>query len=253
MSRGTKFTFYGAMCVLVERSDGKKFLFDPYITKNVQCTTPLENFYDIDYLFVTHNAGDHFGDADVIMQNAEKAVLVSGKDVNRHIQKLVKLPRERWYGTIYGDARKFDDINTLHVVNAIHRSKEKIGENDEASHPAFGFILEVEPGVVYYHVGDTCLFSDMRMYRELYHPTVMAVGISKFKEPYPPCEMPPREAAFAVSYVGPDVVIPTHYPEGSSAPEEFRSHIATLAPQVILKPEIEKPFIYYPAHCEDAE
>ena len=113
MSRGTKFTFYGAMCVLVERSDGKKFLFDPYITKNVQCTTPLENFYDIDYLFVTHNAGDHFGDADVIMQNAEKAVLVSGKDVNRHIQKLVKLPRERWYGTIYGDARKLDDISTL--------------------------------------------------------------------------------------------------------------------------------------------
>ena len=60
----------------------------------------------------------------------------------------------------------------------------------EASHPAFGFIVEVEPGVTYYHVGDTCLFSDMRMYRELYHPNVMTVGISRFKEPYPPCEMP---------------------------------------------------------------
>lgn len=37
-----KFTFYGGMCVLVERSDGKKLLFDPYISDNPQTTTPLE-------------------------------------------------------------------------------------------------------------------------------------------------------------------------------------------------------------------
>ncbi len=66
-----KFTFYGGMCVLVERSDGKKLLFDPYISDNPQTTTPLENFYDIDYLFVTHNAGDHVGDADVIMEQGD--------------------------------------------------------------------------------------------------------------------------------------------------------------------------------------
>lgn len=91
--KGTKFTFFGAMCVLVERSDGKKFLFDPYITENPQTDAPLEQFLDIDYLFVTHNAGDHFGDADVIMENAPKAVLFSGKDVNRHVQKRVPLPQ----------------------------------------------------------------------------------------------------------------------------------------------------------------
>ena len=107
--KGTKFTFFGAMCVLVERSDGKKFLFDPYITENPQTDAPLEQFLDIDYLFVTHNAGDHFGDADVIMENAPKAVLFSGKDVNRHVQKRVPLPRERWFGTIYGDSRKLDE------------------------------------------------------------------------------------------------------------------------------------------------
>lgn len=248
---GVKFTFYGAMCVLAERSDGKKLLFDPYITENPQTNTPLECFYDIDYLFVTHNAGDHFGDADVIMQNAPKAVLFSGKDVNRHVQKLVKLPKERYFGTIYGDCRQLDDVTSVHTVNAIHRSKETTN-GVEASNPAFGFIVEVEPGVVYYHVGDTCLFGDMRMYRELYHPTVMTVGISSFK-PGPPCEMPPREAACAVSYVGPDVVIPTHYPEGSKASAEFRKHMETLAPQVTIKEEIEKPFLYIPSRIEDVK
>lgn len=83
----------------------------------------------------------------------------------------------------------------------------------------------------------------------------MTVGISRFKEPYPPCEMPPREAAYAVSYVGPDVVIPTHYPTGSSALEEFRGHMETLAPRVIIKEEMEKPFYFLPARwrmCYDA-
>ena len=154
-------TIYGAMCVLVERSDGKKILFDPYITKNLQNHTALESFYDIDYLLVTHNAGDHFGDADVMMQNSN-AVLLSGKDVNCRVQKLIKLPRERWHGTIYGDCRKLDDVTTVHVVNAIHHSKEALDDLGEASHPAFGFIVGIEPGVTYYHVGDTCLFGDIR-------------------------------------------------------------------------------------------
>ena len=182
----------------------------------------------------------------MIMENAPKAVLFSGKDVNRHVQKRVPLPRERWFGTIYGDSRKLDEITTVHTVNAIHRSKEN-NSGTEVSHPAFGFILEVEPGVVYYHVGDTCLFGDMRLYRELYHPTVMTVGISSFKAPYPPCEMPAREAAYAVSYVGPDVVIPTHYPESSHVPEEFRKHMETLAPQVKIQGKIGKTFLYIPS------
>lgn len=95
--------------------------------------------------------------------------------------------------------------------------------------------------------GDTCLFGDMRLYRELYHPTVMTVGISSFKAPYPPCEMPAREAAYAVSYVGPDVVIPTHYPESSHVPEEFRKHMETLAPQVKIQGKIGKTFLYIPS------
>ena len=51
--------------------------------------------------------------------------------------------------------------------------------------------------------------------------------------------------------MGPDVVIPTHYPTGSSALEEFRGHMETLAPRVIIKEEMEKPFYFLPARVED--
>ena len=40
MGKKTKFTYYGGMCVLVERSDGFKMLFDPYIKKT---SRPMPN------------------------------------------------------------------------------------------------------------------------------------------------------------------------------------------------------------------
>lgn len=245
---GVKFTYYGGMCVLVERSDGKKLLFDPYISKNPQTEVPVSRFYDVDYVFVTHNANDHYGDVEELMTNS-RATLISGSDVVRRIGEVFEVPRERRIGTMYGDEREIDGVTKLHTVTAIHHSKTtKNGVT--ASAPAFGFIVDVEPGITYYHAGDTCLFSDMKLYRELYHPHVMAVGIWKFKEPYPPCDMAPREAAYAVSYAGPEVVIPTHYPKGSSAPSVFERHLETLAPHVAVKSEIEKTFVCTPFRVE---
>ena len=53
-----------------------------------------------------------------------------------------------------------------------------------------------------------------------------------------------------MSYVGPDVVIPTHYPMGSTAPQEFLKHLDTLAPHVLVKADIEKAFTYTPFRVE---
>ena len=35
-----KITYVGGMCVLIERSDGYKILFDPYLTKNKDTNKP---------------------------------------------------------------------------------------------------------------------------------------------------------------------------------------------------------------------
>lgn len=40
------------------------------------------------------------------------------------------------------------------------------------------------------------------------------------------------------------------YPTGSSAPQEFQQHMATLAPNVVVRGEIEKTFTYYPFRVE---
>lgn len=56
-----KYTYYGQSCFLLE-ADGKKFLFDPFITPN-----PLAKHIDIskieaDYILVSHGHGDHVAD-----------------------------------------------------------------------------------------------------------------------------------------------------------------------------------------------
>ena len=55
----TKFTYFGGMAVLVERSDGYKILCDPYISKNPATDVDVKELYDVDLVLVTHAAFDH--------------------------------------------------------------------------------------------------------------------------------------------------------------------------------------------------
>ena len=48
-----KFSYIGGMCVLVERSDGFKILFDPYLSKNKDTNRKPSEFYDVDLILVT--------------------------------------------------------------------------------------------------------------------------------------------------------------------------------------------------------
>ena len=59
---GVRFTYYGGMCFLVERSDGYKALFDPYFNENKHTEKCASDFYDVDAILVSHHAFDHYGD-----------------------------------------------------------------------------------------------------------------------------------------------------------------------------------------------
>ena len=238
----TTFTYFGGMCVLVEREDGFKTLFDPYIRENPATDADIEQFFDVDLIVVTHAAFDHNADTAFLLQNSN-ATLLCGGDVARIVKKEMELPPERVLVTIYGDERIFGQ-STLRTVYAMHNSVSR-PEGVSVCSPPLGFVMQVEPGTTYYHTGDTFLYTDMKMLRELYKPNVMVVGISKICEPYP-CEMTPREAACAVSWVGADVVIPSHYPVGSPALGEFMTHVASFAPSAIVREAVGKPFVYHP-------
>jgi L-ascorbate metabolism protein UlaG (beta-lactamase superfamily) len=238
----TAFTYYGGMAVKIIRSDGFKIWLDPYLSQNPFIDGMPADAYDVDLVLVTHAAFDHFGDTADILKNSN-AVLVAGTEIHRMIKKVADIEDKRMLSTIYGDEKHFD-ITTVRTVLAQHISATNV-EGVTATFPPFGYSVQVEPGGCYYHAGDTFLYSDMRLLRELYKPTVMTVGISRI-EPQFPCEMNAREAAYATSWIGPDVVIPTHYATASKDKEVFAAHMRTLAPSVMICDKINAPFSYQP-------
>lgn len=70
---------------------------------------------------------------------------------------------------------------------------------------AVGYVLTFSDGTVVYHAGDTNVFGDMALIRELYEPTVVMLPIG---DKY---TMSPKEAVKAVELLQPQVVIPMHF------------------------------------------
>ena len=240
---GVKFTYFGGMCVLAERSDGYRILCDPYLSGNPFCTTGPEAMSGVDLLVVTHNAYDHFGDAIEIMKNSRARLFAGGEVVRRVQEALPELEPERMRLTIYGDEQNYNG-SVIRVMPAWHVSN-CVANGAVIANPPFGFVIDIEPGVTYYHAGDTSLFSDMKIIRELYRPDVMAVGISAIEKIYP-CEMNPREAAYATQWIGPNVVIPTHYEPGAPELEDYIRYAQVTAPKTVVQAQIEKTWEYVP-------
>lgn len=241
-----RFTYFGGMCVLIEREDGFKILCDPYFAPD--CGYVPEQFYDVDLILVSHVAFDHYGSLNDLMKNGH-AVLIAAGDTRRVLCKSVpNIEQARLLRTVHGDRRVFGQT-IVRPVYAMHVSTSN-PEGVYVNGVPYGFIVQIEKNVCYYHTGDTYLFSDMKLLRELYHPNVMVVGISAIGEGYP-CEMTPREAAIAVSFVGAQVVIPSHYAQGNSALDEFLQCVSVICPDTEIKSGIGKTFQYYPFLCED--
>ena len=68
---------------------------------------------------------------------------------------------------------------------------------------AAGYVIRMD-GVSVYHSGDTALFSDMQLIRDLYRPDVALLPIGgRFT-------MGPEEAMIAANFIGAKIIVPMH-------------------------------------------
>ena len=108
------------------------------------------------------------------------------------------------------------------MTQAVHSSTaEEGGQLIPAGDPA-GFIVAFANGFVAYHAGDTAVFKDMELIRELYHPQVAMLPIGSHYV------MSPAEAALACRLLQPEFVIPMHYgtfPVLTGTPQELEAHL----------------------------
>ncbi len=180
-----RLTWLGHACFLL--SGSRTVIIDPFIPEG---SLPVEP----DIVAVTHAHADHLG---IAAELSKKTVAVN--EVAKYL-KTKGVPAEAMNlgGTITVDGVRFTMTPALH---SSWLEDEGAGFYGGA---AAGFVITMD-GVSIYHAGDTALFSDMQLIRDLYRPDVALLPVGgRFT-------MGPDEAMIAARYVGAPLVIPMHY------------------------------------------
>jgi len=231
----TTFRYFGISAFEIE-ARGSKILVDPCITRNPICPINVGDIEGIDIILVTHGAPDHMGDA-VEIQRRTGATLVSAPGVREHALRH-GVREDEAISILWGDLIDVKGVK-IQGVECRHISFFKSAGTYISDLP-LSFIIYPEEGTRIYNVGDSALFSDMKLIGELYRPNVALVpigGTPKLTGGW--THLAPREAALAVQWVGPEVVIPTHFDPQSAESDRFAERVKSLSPTVkvvVLKP-----------------
>lgn len=189
-----KFTYYGQSCFSIE-AEGKKFLFDPFITHNPLAKHIDINSIEADYILISHGHGDHVADLAAIA-NRTNAQIIAMVEVAAWITRQgVKNVTEINFGKA-----KFD-FGTLRTVWAVHSSANP--DESYGGNPA-GFVLELEGKTIYF-AGDTALTLEMKILADLYNLDYAILPIGGHYT------MDVDDALIATKYLECSKVIGVHY------------------------------------------
>jgi len=197
---GIKITWLGHATFRVETPGGKIILIDPWVMGNPACPTTERNVKKVDVMLCTHGHFDHIGDAVEIAKKHDPKVVGIPELCGWLGKKGVKQTAEM----NKGGTQTVEDIKVT-MVHADHSCGIKDGDELVYGGEACGYVVEFANGVKIYHAGDTNVFGDMKIIRELYAPEIAMIPIGDHYT------MGPREAAYACNLLKPKTVIPMHF------------------------------------------
>jgi len=147
-----KTTYYGQSAIMIE-TEGKKLLFDPFISPNPAAKHINIHSLKPDYILVSHGHGDHIADL-VAIQKSSGAKVICIAEIAGWLGK----QGIEAHGMNIGGGFNFD-FGRVKMVNAVHSSTMPDGA--AGGNPA-GFVIYSEGKKVYY-AGDTALTYDMKL------------------------------------------------------------------------------------------
>ncbi|MFI5108361.1 MAG: metal-dependent hydrolase [Terriglobales bacterium] len=198
--KGIKLTWLGHSTYRIETPAGRTVLVDPWVMGNPMCPEAEKKIKKVDVMLCTHGHFDHIGDA-VAIAKQHNPTLVGIYELCAWMEKKgVKQisPMNK------GGTQKVGDLRVT-MEHAEHSCGIQDGDQIVYGGEACGYVMEFENGVKIYHAGDTCVFGDMQIIRELYAPEIVMLPIGDH------FTMSPREAAYACRLLKPKTVIPMHF------------------------------------------
>lgn len=146
-------TYYGQSCFSVE-VNGRKLLFDPFITYNPLAKDIDKKKIEADYIFLSHGHTDHFADAEELARQTGATCVAAAEIADWLGSKGI----EKVHPLNHGGPVVFD-FGKVRAVNAIHSSS--FPDGSYAGNP-LGFVFTTSEGDFYYS-GDTALTMDMQL------------------------------------------------------------------------------------------
>jgi L-ascorbate metabolism protein UlaG (beta-lactamase superfamily) len=186
--------FLGHACF--ELTDGDtRILIDPFLTGNPKAAVEASEV-EPNHVFLTHGHADHYGDIEDIAKRTSSQVVT----VTEIAGELGEAGVENVFDPNLGGTVTFD-WGWVKVVPAWHTSTTPKGQ---VNTPA-GLLIKLGDTVVY-HLGDTALFSDLKLVAGRGDP--IDVALIPIGGHY---TMDRIDAVTAAEFVGATTVIPCHY------------------------------------------
>ena len=206
-------TWFGHASFKIEAAD-KIVLIDPWLDGNPFSPVKASEIGRADIVYVTHDHGDHLGDAVDICKRTNATFVSTFELGNYASENGVK----DVVGLNIGGCAEVKGVK-LYMVQAFHTCSRGAPT---------GVIVEAE-GKRVYHAGDTGLFGDMKLIGQIYKPDLALLPIGGYYT------MGALEAAEAVKLLKPKAVIPMHYmtfPVLAQSADEFVKKVKKKAPRV---------------------
>jgi L-ascorbate metabolism protein UlaG (beta-lactamase superfamily) len=222
------FTWLGHGTWKVRTAGGKDLLLDAFVRSNPSTPENLKTIDRLDVLALTHGHGDHTADVAEILQTANPSTILASVEVANWVvgqgadeQKVIGFNKG---GTVEVGGIAFT------MVHAEHTSAMPDGSYGGEPN---GYVITFENGFKVYFSGDTDVFGDMALIRELEAPDVAFLSIGDFYT------MGPRRAVKAVELLGVKTVVPMHFgtfPPLAGRPDQLQELVGPAVTVLDIKP-----------------
>jgi L-ascorbate metabolism protein UlaG (beta-lactamase superfamily) len=208
----------------VELVDGDvRVLIDPFLAPNNPAAKVTAEEVDPTHVLLTHGHQDHYADAVAVGKRTGAPFLAQSELANVLEEQGLEVAGD----PNLGGTVEFD-WGWVKLVQAFHTNTVP-GSGDRPFSPTPGTVIGSAAGLVVnlggktlYHLGDTCLFGDLKLIAERTPPDVAFIPIGGHYT------MDRQDAVVAAEFVGAATVIPVHYntfPPIETDAEAFKSEV----------------------------